>query len=163
MSDATGLAALLRDIHLPPEPSWWPPQPGWWLIALAVLAAVIWRLRRLPAWKRQALARMRTIEADYARHGNISRLLAEVSMLLRSCAVLLNGRRQTAGLVGLAWLDCLKDLGRGAAPEPSAALLEGPYRERAEFDARAFSRSVAAWIRRARGAGASRPRRRPVS
>ncbi|MBP6325901.1 MAG: DUF4381 domain-containing protein, partial [Dokdonella sp.] len=20
----------LRDIHLPPDPSWWPPAPGWW-------------------------------------------------------------------------------------------------------------------------------------
>jgi len=33
----------LRDIHLPPEPSWWPPAPGWWLLVLALLtlAAVL--------------------------------------------------------------------------------------------------------------------------
>ena len=28
----------LRDIHLPPAPSWWPPAPGWWVLA-ALLAA----------------------------------------------------------------------------------------------------------------------------
>ncbi len=155
MNDASGLAAQLRDIHLPPEPSWWPPQPGWWLIALAVLAAGLWWLLRLPAWKREALARMRALEADYARHGNASRLLAEVSMLLRSCALLLEGRCQTSGLVGLAWLQCLAELGRGFAPEPGRALVEGPYQEQADFDVPAFSRSVTAWIRRAR-----RPRRR---
>ena len=76
-------------------------------------------------------------------------------MLLRSCALLLKGRGHTAGLVGPAWLDCLAELGRGSAPEPARALLEGPYRELAEIDVQAFSRSVTAWIRRARG-----PRRR---
>ena len=27
----------LRDIHLPPAPSWWPPAPGWWLLAFVLL------------------------------------------------------------------------------------------------------------------------------
>ena len=30
----------LRDIHLPPTPSWWPPAPGWWLLAIVVLIAI---------------------------------------------------------------------------------------------------------------------------
>jgi len=154
VNDLAGLTAQLRDIHLPPEPSWWPPQPGWWLIALAALAAAMWLLLRLPAWKREALARMQALKADYARHGDASRLLAEVSMLLRSCALRLKGRRKTAGLVGLAWLDCLAELGRGSAPEPSRALIEGPYQGQVDFNVEAFSRSVTAWIRRAR-----RPRR----
>ena len=30
---------ILRDIHVPPAPSWWPPAPGWWclFIVLCVL------------------------------------------------------------------------------------------------------------------------------
>ena len=31
----------LRDIHLPPEPSWWPPAPGWWLLAAILVAAIV--------------------------------------------------------------------------------------------------------------------------
>jgi len=41
----------LRDIHLPPSPSWWPLAPGWWLLAvLALLALALsiwwWRHKR---------------------------------------------------------------------------------------------------------------------
>ncbi len=28
---------ILRDIHLPPSPSWWPPAPGWWLLGALLL------------------------------------------------------------------------------------------------------------------------------
>ena len=155
MNDSASLAAQLRDIQLPPEPAWWPPQPGWWLIAAAVLAAALWWLRRLPAWKREALASLRAMQADYARNRDQARFLADLSELLRSCALLLKGRRAAAGLVGGAWLDCLAELGRGSAPEPARALIDGPYRERTEVDADALSHSVAAWVRRAR-----RPRKR---
>lgn len=150
MNGGGDLAALLRDIHLPEAPPWWPPRPGWWLVALVLLAAGLWWLRRLPAWKREALALLGAAEADYARHGDTVRLLADVSVLLRACALKLEERAEVAGLTGGAWIECLRELGRGACPAPEEALVHGPYQPRAELDARAFSRSVAAWIRRAR-------------
>lgn len=150
MNGGNDLAALLRDIHLPASPPWWPPQPGWWLVALVLLAVGLWWLRRLPAWKREALARLDAAEADYARHGDTARLLADLSVLLRACALQLQGREEVAGLTGPAWIECLRELGRGACPSPEEALVQGPYQAHAELDARAYSRSVAAWIRRAR-------------
>jgi len=47
----------LRDIHLPPDPSWWPPAPGWWVLAVLVLAmllagAWLWRRQRRMARQR---------------------------------------------------------------------------------------------------------------
>jgi len=41
MSAATSLP--LRDVHLPPIPSWWPLPLGWWLVlaALAVIGVVV--------------------------------------------------------------------------------------------------------------------------
>ena len=153
MNGGNDLAALLRDIHVPPAPPWWPPQPGWWLIALVLLAAGLWWLLRLPAWKREALARLRAAEADYARHGDAARLLADVSVLLRACALKLKDRGEVAGLTGSAWIECLRELGGGACPAPEEALAHGPYQARADLDARACSRSVAAWIRRARRPG----------
>ena len=153
MNDSADLAAQLRDIHLPLPPPWWPPQPGWWLIALALLAAGLWWLRRPPAWKREALARLQAAEADYASHGDMARLLAEITVLLRSCALLLRDRGEVAGLIGKAWIDCLKDLGRGVCPMPEEALVLGAYQQQVEIDARALSHSVARWIRRARRPG----------
>ena len=150
MNDSADLAAQLRDIHLPATPSWWPPQPGWWLISIALLAAGLWLLLRRPAWKREALARLRLAEQDYAHSGDAARLLAEVSLLLRSCALRLKGRGQAAGLTGEAWLECLRELGRGVCPAPEAALLHGPYKKNVDLDTGAFTRSVAEWIRRAR-------------
>ena len=53
---------LLRDIHLPPPPSWWPLAPGWWVLAVLVLLIVgvaIWswrRQRRRAADERRVLA-----------------------------------------------------------------------------------------------------------
>lgn len=150
MSGHNELAAQLRDIHLPPEPAWWPLQPGWWLLALLALAAGLWWLRRLPLWKREALERLRAAEADYARHRDATRLLADVSVLLRACALKLKGRAEVAGLTGTAWLECLRELGRGACPIPGEILLHGPYQRRIDLDAGALARSVAVWIRRSR-------------
>ena len=150
VNDNAELAAQLRDIHLPAPPAWWPPQPGWWLIGGALLAVGLWLILRLPAWKREALARLRAVERAYAGPGDAARLLAEVSMLLRSCALLLKGRRQVAGLTGGPWLDCLRELGRGRSPAPDELLLDGAYRRNVDLDGRALARSVGAWIRRAR-------------
>lgn len=149
----SALAGLLRDIHLPQAPAWWPPRPGWWLVALVLLAAALWWLRRLPAWKREALARLKSAEAAYALHGDAARLLADISVLLRVCALRLRSRAEVAGLTGQAWIECLRELGRGACPAPAQALIEGAYRKRVELDATVFARSVAAWIRRARSPG----------
>lgn len=45
----------LRDIQLPPEPSWWPPAWGWWVVALGCLLLLIWLLRHgLAYWRQRA-------------------------------------------------------------------------------------------------------------
>lgn len=37
----------LRDIHLPPAPSWWPPAPGWWVLGGSILILLVWLAARL--------------------------------------------------------------------------------------------------------------------
>ncbi len=60
-----GAGPVLRDIHLPRDPSWWPPAPGWWMLALLLLAAgsisVWWWLRRN---RRRAIERAVLAEVD---------------------------------------------------------------------------------------------------
>ncbi|MBI2993267.1 MAG: DUF4381 domain-containing protein [Gammaproteobacteria bacterium] len=123
----------LRDIHFPPDPSWWPPAPGWWVLAGCALCALvfwIWRRRR---------ARLSAI--DYARreldalreravHEEAPALLRELSILLRRVAVSRFARREIAGVTGIAWLEFLDRplAGRPFSTGAGRILLDGPYR-----------------------------------
>ena len=85
----------LRDIHLPPAPSWWPPAPGWWVLAVIVLLATIllarwsWRRLRERHWRRRVRAELERIAAEHATQPDPLRLLADVSQLLRRVARLI--------------------------------------------------------------------------
>ncbi len=132
----------LRDIHLPPPPSWWPPAPGWWLLAALVIALLVFvsvylyrkiRRRRL---RRRLLAEFDSAVA--AVHGDAPVLAAKLSSFLRRA--LLGKSRNMAALSGEAWLQHLDQ--QVASDEFSAgvgrALIEAPYRANADFDAAAL-------------------------
>lgn len=79
----------LRDIHLPPPPSWWPPAPGWWCLAVLLLAALGWLTyrglaRRRHRRYRQALLSL--VDQVAAAHQGLSELAAALHALLRRAA-----------------------------------------------------------------------------
>jgi hypothetical protein len=120
----------LRDIHLPPEPSWWPPAPGWWVVAalLLVLLALLWRaVARARARQRRAVA----IEAELAHAleaPDPSTQLGQLSVLLRRAAR--HCEPASALLQGEDWLrfldgDCAdRPFSEGAG----RILLDGPFK-----------------------------------
>lgn len=127
----------LRDIHLPPEPSWWPPAPGWWLLALAATLLLIWLARRLWHW-RLRVRRLRALRQEFAAVAALedhSARLRGLSTLLRRAAVLQNAN--AAGLRGEEWLAYLdRQIGSSAfSTGPGRVLLDGPYQSRVESDA----------------------------
>ena len=121
----------LRDIHLPPEPSWWPPAPGWWLLALLVLLAIVfaarWALRR---WR--ARRRRQALQAEFEqvlRQIDPHARLAALSALLRRAARTRDPA--AASLTGEAWLAFLDQSAPGDAPftrGPGHLLVDGLYR-----------------------------------
>lgn len=122
----------LRDIHLPPEPSWWPPAPGWWLLAI-LIGLVIWRLTRYGLRRWRERQRRRALQAQFDAVLGLTDAVAQlaaVSELLRRAAR--QADPAAAALVGSAWLEFLdRSTDATAAPfsrGPGRLLLDGPYR-----------------------------------
>jgi hypothetical protein len=154
----------LRDIHLPPDPSWWPPAPGWWILALVLLAAIgfgawmlvrEWRERQ---WRRRVAAELERIAATHAAQP--VQLATEVSQLLRRASLLIEPG--AAALEGDAWLAFLdRQIDGGAATKQKVrfqsdagrALLDAPYRRAddpaANVDANALLDLARGWLKRA--------------
>lgn len=82
----------LRDIHLPPVPSWWPPAPGWWLLALLLALALLGGWLALRRWRRQRQLRARImaeldrLAAQHAADHDDAVLAAGLHQLLRRVA-----------------------------------------------------------------------------
>ena len=150
------LAARLRDVHPPPEPSWWPPAPGWWLALLAavIVAAIVIRYA-LPYWRRWRMRRrlLTALEAIAQRHraGVIeAATAAEVSQMLRVATLERFPQAEAAGLYGDAWIAFLE--ARDRAPGRFAALRTdltvAPYgRPGTGADAAALLRAAQGWLR----------------
>jgi hypothetical protein len=162
----------LRDIHLPPTPSWFPPAPGWWLLALVLLVAIAlgvrmllrqWRERR---WRQRVATELDRIAAMHAAQPDTVRLAADVSQLLRRASLLIEPN--AAALQGDAWLAFLDrqfDEASGAPRDAAAhdqarfrtatgrALIDAPYRRandpEAAVDANALLVLARDWLKRA--------------
>lgn len=147
----------LRDIHLPPEISWWPFAWGWWLVlalgGLGLIALIWWWLKRPAKIQRinlsaqaSALQELDRIEQQYPN--DPIGLVRELSVLLRRIAISLYGRRSVAGLTGLSWLQFLdKQTGSPVFSQRfQQALTELPYRAQGSTDVRALLQEVRQWL-----------------
>jgi hypothetical protein len=142
----------LRDIHLPPQPSWWPPAPGWWMLAalglmLLIVAIWAWRRRRQTSGQRQrVLAEIDQLAAEYQRDSDPAALAAGLHQLLRRVA-----RRHdpSAGQqTGAAWRKTLARVPVDAAIiDRLLQLDELMYRATPTFDHKAAISAVRSWVR----------------
>src|SRR5471032_2731805 len=82
----------LRDIHLPPDPSWWPPAPGWWALTVLFLVmllagAWLWRRRlQLVRQRAQVLAELDRLLLQHQHDGDQAMLASGMHQLLRRVA-----------------------------------------------------------------------------
>jgi hypothetical protein len=144
----------LRDIHVPADPSWWPPAPGWWLLAAIVIAVLAWMILRLRQrmqrrqWRQRVIAELDRIATDASLRADPTRLLGELSQLLRRSARLIDVAAPSfRGTTWLAFLD--QQLGgdefsRGAG----RVLLDGPYQRHTSIDVDTLLALVRRWLMR---------------
>ena len=157
----------LRDIHLPPAPSWWPPAPGWWILAVLLLAAmsfsawVFLRRWRETRWRLRVAAELDRIAALHAAQPDDVRLATDVSQLLRRASRLIEP--DAAALQGEAWLAFLDRQFDASSEKPATerfrsdtgrALIDAPYRRATDsatnrVDAPALVELARDWLKRA--------------
>lgn len=148
-----GALDALRDIHLPPPISWWPPAPGWWLAALLVplLIGGLWWWWRAGRLKRAGLKALRELYTQQSTRPDT--FVAELSTLLRRCAVVRFPREEAAGCVGREWLAFLDRTGATSdfTEGAGAVLASAPYRPGEAVDVDALKGVAERWLRRALG------------
>ena len=132
---------VLRDVHVPPAPSWWPPASGWWLAAgaIALVFAILWwvgrqRRRRKLAWQK--------LFDEACGDAAPAAQVAAISELLRRAARRVDKRADH--LHGEDWLRLLDGRKQKAFSEGvGRLLLEGGYRREVPADEFAAARALA--------------------
>lgn len=142
---------VLRDIHLPPTPSWWPPAPGWWVLAVLVLAlllglGLLWRRRRRRVLRRRRLhAGVDALLRAHPDPSDTPALAAALHQLLRRAARQIDpaaaSRREQA------WREVLTSVPvEASAIGPLFELEHAIYRPGASFDRDATVAALRLWL-----------------
>ena len=147
----------LRDIHLPPDPSWWPPAVGWWLLAGLLLLSLIvafvlyhrYRGRRLQREARKALLEIQQrFEQDH--DGQI--LIRALSVWLRRVCISHYPAVDVAGLTGSEWLRFLdRHLAATASAQAFSSgagqvILSAPYQPGGKVNGAELLQLCQTWI-----------------
>lgn len=153
---------LLRDIHLPPQPSWWPPAPGWWVLA-ALIVLVIglgfwwWRQqqrRRAEEWL--VLAEVDRVLAS--ARGQTQRVASGLHQLLRRGALRIDPL--AAQQHGDDWRRTLARVPVDASTLEQLHIVEAAmFRPGAPLDTEAAANATRRWLALAWRHGASSRRR----
>jgi hypothetical protein len=143
---------VLRDIHLPPAPSWWPPAPGWWVLfgvlCTLLIAAFFFyrRVRRTQIWRARVLAEIHAISThhpqdDVAYATSLHELLRRVACLYAADAHQAQGER---------WREVLKRVPVDEVTLDTLMTLETRmYRLHAEFDRDGMQAAAHRWMQSA--------------
>ena len=142
----------LRDIHLPPDPSWFPPAPGWWILAMLLIALLVWLFRiarkrmRKRRWLSALQAEVARIADDHAAHNDARQTTAAVSQLLRRAALRLD--RNAAAYQGDEWLAWLDERGNtnDFLTGPGNVLVDAPWRRAPQVDVDGLLTATRNWL-----------------
>lgn len=148
------LLSQLRDIHASPEVPWWPPAPGWWLLAVLLLVALGWLLRRLYAYyrvrqrRKQMLAWVDNLNTSIDPKREPQAYLSTVNRIFKLVALRAFPERSCALMAGQDWADFLtENMKNTASSELLNVLASGPYDPAPRFDPDVMSELTRTWIR----------------
>jgi len=149
------LLSQLRDIHAAPQAPWWPPAPGWWVLALLILAGLVWLGSRLLARYRVRQRRKQMVawvdhlntNIDPQRHPQA--YLSTLNRIFKLVALRAFPAQHCAALAGKEWADFLTSKMEGSpSVESLNVLASGPYDPAPQFDPGIMSELTRHWIRK---------------
>ena len=130
------LLGKLKDIHLPPAPSWWPPALGWWILLAIIVMTIalgVWfyrqRLARIQSPQHLALKELEDLEQQYRNNKDTKKLVINLSALIRRVAISLHPRKEVASLTDEQWLTWLDQntSDKKFVQKTARILIEAPY------------------------------------
>ena len=132
----------LRDIHLPDSIGWWPLAPGWWIVGVLLLASgflIIIFARYMKAKnriRRISLKEIDLIQQSFVLHKDRTRVVCELSVLLRQACISRYSRMEVASLTGAGWMSFLdRNLdGRPFSDGVGKIFMTGPYQKSVEIN-----------------------------
>ena len=148
------LLSQLRDIHAAAPVSWWPPAPGWWVLALLVLALLVWAGRRMLARfrvyrrRKQMLGWVEHLNANIDPDSNPQEYLSTLYRIFKLVALRAFPERQCALLNGQEWVDFLAEkMTKSGSTGSLGVLASGPYEPTPGFDPQQMSELTRKWIK----------------
>ena len=110
------LLQQLNDVITPGQPGWWPLAVGWWLLATLCLLLIVCILlltkkrkqhKKAAAWRDLALQEHRRIRSE-----TDTRVVEELSVLMRRVALAVHPRTRIASVTDEQWLASLDAIGQ---------------------------------------------------
>ena len=148
------LLAQLRDIHAAPTAPWWPPAPGWWVIALLLLALLVWLGRRVLARykvrlrRKQMLGWIDHLNANTDPQREPQAYLSTLNRIFKLVALRAFPAQQCASLAGQDWADFVRaNMKSSNETESLSVLATGPYDPAPKFDPQVMSDLTRFWIK----------------
>ena len=133
MNPAATATLDLRDIHAAAAPAFWQPAPGWWVLAVLLIAGLVfstlWLLRRYRSYRQKQYIMDELDSLSICCIDNTEEFTARLSILLRRIALRRYSRERVASLTGSDWLRFLDETGgNGDFEHGIGQILEvGPY------------------------------------
>lgn len=158
-------ALPLRDIHLPDSILWWPPAPGWWILLLLLITfavSICFYVRQRKKKKLSAVylakQELNRIEKIFTQEKDKSKLIKDLSELIRRLSISVFKRSESASLTGDDWLLFLDNTNGSDAFSNGVgrALIEAPYQSTPDYDEYALLQLIAQWIDSVQTKAASR-------
>ena len=107
----------LRDIHYPPDPTWWPPALGWWLLAslaVFIVALTAYRIRKRTENIRPYIIANELLNKLYTKHhrGEIEGIeyTNQANEIIKRLLVHIKKDPRAVAASGESWLHILDDL-----------------------------------------------------